>query len=86
MALSRHAQRRVQQRSIGADAVQVITTFGERTHDGRGGIRCLMTDKAVARVVRTFGRTQQIDSLAGAYAVLSAADESVVITVGHRYD
>ena len=82
--LSRHAQKRCQQRALGADVVPIITAFGEASHDGCGGIRYLMTDKAMTRLVRTLGRNQHIDGLASAYVVVSA-DESTVITVGHRY-
>jgi len=83
--VSRHAQRRSQQRGIGEGVLPLILAYGERSHDGQGGVRCLMTDKAMATLVRAVGRTQRIDALAGAYAVLSADDEQVVITVGHRY-
>jgi hypothetical protein len=83
--LSRHAQVRSQQRGLRADTVPVITAFGERSHDGRGGVRYLMTDKAMAALIRAVGRNQQIDALAGAYVVLDAETEGKVITIGHRY-
>jgi len=82
--MSRHAQKRSQQRGLGEDQVPIITAYGETEHDGRGGIRYLMTDKAMARLMRALGRNQCIDGLAGAYVVLSA-DDGTVITVGHRY-
>ncbi len=81
--LSRHAQKRSQQRGLGQDQVPVITAYGEPNHDGRGGVRYLMTDKAMTRLVRALGRNQCIDGLAGAYVVLSA-DDRKVITIGHR--
>ena len=83
--LSRHAKRRSQQRGIGGDVLPLLLAYGERSHDGQGGIRCLMTDKAMATLVRAVGRTQRVDALAGAYFVLSGDDERVVITVSHRY-
>ena len=82
--MSRHAQKRAQQRGLGEDHVPIITAYGEPEHDGRGGIRYLMTDKAMARLVRALGRNQCIDGLAGAYVVVSA-DAGTVITIGHRY-
>jgi hypothetical protein len=82
--LSRHARQRCQQRALKVDVVPVITSFGERGHDGRGGIRFVMTSKAMAALVRTLGRNQRIDGLAGAYVVISA-DDGTVITIGHRY-
>jgi len=83
--LRRHASIRSQQRAIPQDCVDLIVHFGERSHDGRGGIRCLMTEKAIARLGRAVGHTQRLGSLAGCYAVISADDESVVITVGHYH-
>ena len=83
--LSRHAKCRSQQRGFSMDTASVITAFGERSHDGNGGIRYLMTEGAMTRMARTLGRNQVIDSLAGAYVVVSADDERTVITIGHRY-
>lgn len=82
--MSRHAQKRAQQRGLSNDQVPIITAYGEPEHDGRGGIRYLMTDKAMIRLVRALGRNQCIDGLAGAYVVVSA-DDGTVITIGHRY-
>jgi hypothetical protein len=82
--LSLHAKKRSQQRGLGDDQIPVITAFGEVSHDGQGGMRYLMTAKAMTRLIRALGRTQAIDGLAGAYVVVSA-DGSTVITVGHRF-
>lgn len=84
--LSQHAKCRSQQRGFAPGAASVIARFGERNHDGGGGIRFLMTEKAMAALTRTLGRNQKIDSLAGAYVVVSAEDEETVITIGHRYN
>ena len=83
--LTRHAQKRSAQRGFNPDSVELIRTFGERTHDGQGGIRCLMTQAAVERLSRVVGRSQRLDSLAGTYIVLSSEDDAVVITASHRY-
>lgn len=83
--MRRHASVRSQQRAIPEDCVDLIVHFGERSHDGRGGIRCLMTEAAIARLERAVGHTQRLGSLAGCYAVISAEDESIVITVGHLH-
>jgi hypothetical protein len=45
----------------------------------------MMTHSSLAAVARAVGRSQRLDALAGAYAVVSADDERAVITVGHRY-
>lgn len=84
LTMSQHAQARAQQRGIPEGRLAIITQFGERSYDGKGGIRCFMTKKAMKRLVRTLGFTQQIDALAGCYAVISATD-GALITVAHRY-
>lgn len=82
--LTRHAQKRSQQRGLSVDQAPIIEAFGDAEHDGHGGIRYLMTDKAMNRLIRALGRNQCIDGLAGAYVVISA-DDGNVITIGHRY-
>lgn len=81
---SKHALKRGCQRGISPHSVRLITAFGEKEHDGKGGIRYLMTSNAIANLRRVVGSTQQVDALQGVYAVVSA-DEATVITVGHRY-
>lgn len=83
--LSRHAQIRCSQRGLSRDSVELIRTFGERSHDGQGGIRCLMTRATVERLSNMFGRSQRLEALAGAYVVLSADDDAIVITASYRY-
>jgi len=43
-----------------------------------------MTDDAMTVLRRAVGRSQQVDALAGVYAVVSAEDQTV-ITIGHRH-
>jgi hypothetical protein len=83
--MTRHAQKRSAQRGFTQDSVELIRTFGERSHDGQGGVRCLMTRAAVERLGSVLGRSQRLEALTGAYVVLSADDEAIVITASHRY-
>jgi hypothetical protein len=83
--MTRHAQKRSAQRGFNAASVELIRTFGERNYDGQGGIRCLMTQHSIERIGKAIGHSQKLDSLAGAYIVLSAEDDAVVITASHRY-
>lgn len=83
--MSRHARLRSQQRGIPVDAVPLYQAYGERSHDGKGGIRYLMTERAMANLIRAAGRSQRIDALAGTYIVVSADDERTVITMSHLY-
>ncbi len=81
--LTRHARKRSQQRGIPARAITLIRSYGERSHDGRGGVRYTMTGRAMDKLIRAIGRDQSIDRLGGCYVVQSL-DAAAVITVGHR--
>lgn len=81
---SKHAQKRSCQRGISNLCIPLVLTFGEREFDGRGGIRYLMTTNSINRLRCVVGTTQQVENLAGVYAVLSTEDQTI-ITVGHRY-
>lgn len=83
--LSRHAHKRGQQRGISQDCVPLILAYGERSHDGQGGVRYSLTDRAIARLVRAIGHSQRLQTLAGCYAVVNAESEQTVITLGHRH-
>lgn len=83
--LTNHARWRGAQRAITPETVAVIREFGERSHDGRGGVLCMMTRRAVQRLVRAVGHSQRVDAIAGTYAVFSADGEDRVITVGHAH-
>ena len=82
--LSKHAQKRSAQRGISKQCLPLLLGFGEPEYDGRGGIRYLMTADSIKRLRGAVGTTQQVENLAGAYAVLSVEDQTV-ITLGHRY-
>lgn len=82
--LSRHAQQRCKDRGFSQASAALVVAFGEREYDNRGGIRYLMTAEAIEKLRRVVGRTQQVDALAGVYAVVSATDQTV-ITMAHRY-
>ena len=81
--MSLHAQKRGCQRGIPPGSATLVVAFGEPEHDNRGGIRYLMTDKALDNLRRVVGNSQKVEALAGVYAVVSATD-STIITVAHR--
>lgn len=62
-----------------------MVAFGEMEHDNRGGVRYLMTAKALENLRRVVGNSQKVDALAGVYAVVSATDPTI-ITVAHRHN
>ncbi len=82
--VSRHAEKRAQQRGVDKASLPLVLAYGQREFDGQGGIRYLMTADSIASLRRAVGRTQRVDALAGAYAVVSAEDRTL-ITVGHRF-
>lgn len=82
--VSRHAEKRAQQRCIDKTSLPLVLAYGQREFDGEGGIRYLMTAESIESLRRAVGHTQRVDALAGVYAVVSAED-STLITVGHRF-
>ena len=82
--LSQHAHKRSRQRGLSPGSAALVVAFGEPEHDNKGGIRYLMTARALENLRRTVGSTQQVDALAGVYAVVSANDPTV-ITLAHRH-
>lgn len=83
--LSLHAHKRGYQRGISAASAALVVAFGEMEHDNHGGVRYLMTVKALEKLRSVVGNSQKVDALAGVYAVVSAND-STIITVAHRYN
>lgn len=82
--MSLHARKRGCQRGISPGSAALVVAFGEMEHDNRGGVRYLMTEKALEGLRRVVGNSQKVDALAGVYAVVSATD-STIITVAHRH-
>ena len=82
--LSPHAQARMQQRAISAEALERLLDFGTVRHldrdkeivffDKKAKQRLAKADKALAREAERLVRT---------YAVLGG--NGIVVTVGHRY-
>lgn len=82
--LSQHARKRAQQRGISEACVPLILGYGEAEHDGQGGVRYLMTQRALDKLMRVTGSTSALEALRGVYVVLSA-DGTTVLTVSHRH-
>ena len=82
-ALTRHAQARMQQRAIRADALDCLLEFGREAFDHRGGVVLYFDKAARRRLLRSDPGAKEVERLARCYAVLSAGGE--VLTVGHRY-
>ena len=79
-----HARKRCAQRAINPEALPLIKAYGEKSFDGRGGVRYLMTRHATEKLMRVCGATENLGRLTGVYVVLDAATTNTVITMGHR--
>jgi hypothetical protein len=83
-ALTRHAQVRMQQRGIGADALADLLAYGRAVHDHRGA-QIVYFDRAARRQLAKEQGEQALRRLGkrlAAYAVIGSDGE--VRTVGHR--
>lgn len=81
-AITRHAQARMQQRAIRADALERLLEFGREAFDHRGCVMLYFDKAAHRRLARAAPGAKDLDRLARCYAVLSPGGE--VITIGHR--
>jgi hypothetical protein len=82
--LSPHAQVRMQQRAISADALERLLDFGSVKHLAQDKEIVFFDKKAkrrLAKADRVLAR--EADRLVRTYAVLGG--DGIVITVGHRY-
>ena len=82
---TKHAKVRARQRGIPPFVVLLLNEFGERIHDGRGGVRVFFSRRSIRRMERAFGRrpVAKFSEYLGSYMVLSN-DDNTVITIGHR--
>lgn len=84
LALTNHAQARIQQRGIPTAVVESLLDFGREAHDHRGS--CLIYfDRHARKQLRQACGAQaykRFEPHLDAYAVV--ADNGEIITVGHR--
>lgn len=82
--LSHHAAARMQQRGIGAHALEVLLDYGRIAHDHRGAEVVFFDKRSRARLARANAvAAREAERLARTYAVLGS--DGAVITVGHRH-
>lgn len=82
---SKHAAKRCPQRAIDERLLPLVQAYGDRSFDGRGGVRYFMSRRALDEVLNVCGMTPELQRLQGVYMVLDSATETDVITVGHRH-
>lgn len=82
--LTKHAQRRLQQRAIPESMLPLLYQYGDCKHAGDGCKKIIMTRKGAKRLHRDLQTLLgQFDSLRNTYLVESP--DGAVITVGHQY-
>ncbi|MCS7186609.1 MAG: DUF4258 domain-containing protein [Armatimonadetes bacterium] len=74
LILSDHARKRMHQRAIRPWMVEVALDYGETVFDGKGCIRCIVTDKALENTPYENDREQ----LRGLCVVVSLSDGTIV--------
>lgn len=83
--LTEHAQVRMQQRGVRAQALDLLLEYGRVAHDHHGCMVVYMDNRSRRRAIKACGRAAGpvIDRVGRLYAVLSLQGE--VVTVGHRF-
>jgi hypothetical protein len=84
MAISKHAERRLQQRAIPGIVLQLLLDYGARIQ--QNGSEVIIFDKQSRRSLQRYlGRIYaRIEEFLDAYVIMSR--DGTVITVGHRYE
>ncbi len=85
MALTTHAERRLQQRSIPPFLLELLLQFGARVQ--QNGSECISLDKASRRELKRFVGDRiyrRIEDLLDVYAIVSR--DGFVITAGYRLE
>lgn len=82
---TQHAAARACQRAIPPFVEFLLDKFGERLHDGRGGIRVFFTRRSIRRMEQSLGRrpVAKMSEYFGAYKVEDSRD-GITVTIGHR--
>ena len=83
--VTKHAQRRLQQRGLPSAALEVLLDFGSEKHVGKGCIAFAMNHAARKRARECLGAAtfSRLEPHLNSYVIL--ADDGVVVTAAHRY-
>ena len=83
-SLTVHAEKRLQQRGIRREAVDLLMAFGRTEFDHHGACIYHLDKRSRKRIELELGREcfRQIEALSGLYVVVSG--DGAVITAGHR--
>lgn len=82
--LTEHASRRMQQRGIKPETIEILSLCGTREHDHHGATILYFDKPARQRLRHQYGSAEykRIEGQLDAYAVV--AEDGSVVTVGHR--
>lgn len=86
MQVTKHAAARAQQRGIPPIVRHWLAEYGEKQHDGHGGICRYFSKKSRQRLERDFGREpiRRLNNYLNSY-LIEACGTGQIITVGKRY-
>ena len=85
IVLTKHAQKRMKQRGISKEMIELIYEYGREEHDRQGGVRVMITKKMITMLAKRMPRLKRsFEKVKGTYLVLSSGD-GVVVTTGHLY-
>ena len=84
--MTRHADRRAQQRGVPPVVIDWLIAYGEAAFDGRGGVVRYFDRQAIRRLERDVGRAllRRMSEFLRCYVVETSSD-GTVITVGKRH-
>jgi hypothetical protein len=85
MNLTRHAQKRMQQRGINLQAIDYVLTYGREIHDHHGSCIVWLDKRCREKIGHAEGNKviRSLHKHLNAYVVVDS--DGWIITVGHRY-
>jgi hypothetical protein len=83
--LTKHAEKRMNQRGISKEMIELIYEHGREQYDHRGGVRIMLTKKMIGLLVKRLPKLKKMfERVKSTYLVISSND-GAVITAGHLY-
>jgi hypothetical protein len=83
--LTKHAEKRMNQRGISKEMMELIYEHGREQYDHRGGVRIMLTKKMIGLLVKRLPKLKKMfERVKSTYLVISSND-GAVITAGHLY-
>lgn len=84
LPVSRHAERRLQQRAIPVLMIHWLLAFGSRVH-GRDGCEILVLDRQARKQLRNYAGRLAMRRLRDFLDIYLVLDDGIIVTAGHHY-